>query len=94
MLQFTNATIMLSPSFDLQLKKFGVDMAQLKEPATHIVFHVWAENWEKQMIHKDCCVTEARFIPKYTALSFYDPDDKVIHTVYHKNLTFVKKIRG
>ena len=47
MLQFTNATIMLSPSFDLQLKKFGVDMAQLKEPATNRVFCAWVEDWRK-----------------------------------------------
>ena len=36
-------------------------------------------------------MVEARLLAKYKDLTFCDPDDKVICTVYHKNLDFVKK---
>ena len=84
----------LSPSFDHQLDNIRVDTVQLKQAATHRVFHAWVEEWEEESIFKACCVAEAHILEKYRGLAFYYPDDKVTRTVYSKNLEWVKKTRG
>ncbi len=37
-------------SFDLQLEKFGVDLDNLKQPATSRIFRAWVEDWEKKIM--------------------------------------------
>ena len=81
-------------SFDHQLENFGVEISDLKQPVTHRIFRAWVEDWEKDAIHKDCCVSEARVLTKYRDLAFFDPDDNVTRTIYPKNLEWVKKTRG
>ena len=39
-------------------------------------------------------MAEGRLLNTYKDLDFYDPDDEVIRTVYSRNLTYVKKVRG
>ena len=39
-------------SFDLQLENFGVDLNQLKLPATQRIFHAWFEDWEQNNLKR------------------------------------------
>jgi hypothetical protein len=61
-------------NFDLQLKKFGVNMGKLKEPAVQRIFHARVEDWEEDARKKNDCVLEALLLQKYKGLVFYDPD--------------------
>ena len=60
-------------SFDLQLEKFGVDMKQLKEPATTRIFRAWVEDWEEELLKDNDCVAEAHLLEKYKNLVFMIP---------------------
>ena len=75
-------------SFDLQLEQLGVDMQQLKEPATTRIFRAWVEDWEEELLRKNDCVAEARLLEKYKNLVFLDPDTKCTFTVESQNLEF------
>ncbi len=61
-------------NFDLQLKKFGVNMGILKEPSVQRIFCLWVEDWEEEARKKNDCVSEALLLQKYTGLVFHDPD--------------------
>ena len=37
-------------------------------------------------------MSEGRLLNKYKDLALYDPYDEVTHTVYSRNLTYVKKV--
>ena len=79
------------PSFDLNLEKFGVNVDELKQPATHRVFCAWVEDWEKECMLKDDIVLETRILEKHKNLVFCNPDQDINFTVCDKNLEFVKK---
>ena len=75
-------------SFDLQLEKFGVDIKELKQPATTRIFRAWVEDWEKDLLKMNDCVAEARILEKYRGLVFWDPDTEANFTVHEDNLEF------
>ena len=83
----------MSPSFDHKLDNFEFDKVQLKQASTHRVFRACVVECAEKAIYKACCVVEARMLAKYRDLAFYDPDDKVICTVYSKNMEWVKKLK-
>ena len=78
-------------SFDLNLEKFGVNVDELKQLATHRVFHAWVEDWEEKLMLKDDIVLETRILEKCKNLVCYNPDQDINFTVCNKNLEFVKK---
>ena len=81
-------------SFDLQLEKFGVDMKQLKEPATTCLFRAWVEDWEEELLKDNDCVAEARLLEKYKNLVFHDPDTDATFTVASQNMEYRRGRNG
>ena len=78
----------------MQLENFGVDTAALQEPTTTRRFWAWFEDWEDVAVHSNDCVAKAQLRAKYQDdLVFYDPDDRVIRSIYSKNLCWVKKLK-
>ncbi len=75
-------------SFDMQLENFGVNTAELKEPAQTRIFRAWLEDWEKPLLRKNCTVVEAILLEKYKGLVMFDPDVKTTFTVHDGNLEF------
>jgi hypothetical protein len=74
-------------NFDLQLEKFGVDIAQMKQPVKR-VFRAWVEEWEEEDRKKNDCVAEARILAKYKNLAFNDPDTGGTFSIWEKNMEF------
>ena len=75
-------------SFDLQLENFGVDLNQLKLPATQRIFRAWFEDWEQNNLKEQDCVIEANFLAKYKYLLFLDPDSELTFTVASENCEY------
>jgi len=75
-------------NFDLQLEKFGVDMAALKNVPVQRIFRAWVEDWEEEARKKNDCVTEAQLLAKYKGLVFRDPDTDLAFKVWEQNLEF------
>ncbi len=77
-------------AYDLQLEKFGVDTAVLKEPVVQRIVRAYVEDWEEEGRMNNNCVTDARFRAKYGGLVFFDPDSESekMFTVYNKNMEF------
>ncbi len=60
--------------FDLQVKDWGIDTTQLKEPAISQRIKGWTEEWEKESHKKNDAVLKAMFINKYKDIVFDLPD--------------------
>ena len=75
-------------NFNLQLEKFGVDMAALKNVPVQRIFRAWVEDWEEEARKKNDCVTEAQLLAKYKGLVFRDPDTDLAFKVWEQNLEF------
>lgn len=75
-------------SFDLQLEKFGVDLDNLKQPATSRIFRAWVEDWEIKIMKMCDCVAEATLLEKYKNLVFHDPDEDCMFTVASQNMEY------
>jgi len=52
-------------AFELELTNFGVDTAELREEVPRRLFRVWVENWELELLKKNCSVAEAMLLEKY-----------------------------
>ena len=76
----------LQHSFDLELEQFGVDVEQLKQPATKRVFRAWFEDWEVENVKKNNAVTKQLFLEKHENLVFLDPDTNLTFVVAPENL--------
>ncbi len=63
-------------NFDLELKSFGVEMGQLREPAVKRVFWAWVEDWEEEARKKNDCVAEAQLLAKNKGPVFRDPNSE------------------
>ena len=61
-------------SLDVNLEKFGVNVDELKQPATHGVFCAWVEDWEKECMLKNDVVLKTCILEKCKNLVFHDPD--------------------
>lgn len=85
-IEFVN--IFCSLMFYHQHETCGVDVDEMKKPATIVIFHAWIEDLEKDAVVKTDCVLEARLLEKYTNLVFYNPDTKKTCSVYAGNLEF------
>ena len=81
-------------SFDLQLEKFGVDLDNLKQPATSRIFRAWVEDWEEEIMKTNDCVAEAKLLEKYKNLVFHDPDENCMFTVAASNLEYRRGREG
>lgn len=51
-------------SFDLQLEKFGIDLDNLKESATTLIYYAWVKDWEKELLRHNDCDAEAKLLLK------------------------------
>ena len=71
-------SFILSFRFDLQLNDFGVDINELKKPATERVFRAWVEDWEWDCITKNDIVPMSKLQQKYKGLKFADADNENI----------------
>ncbi len=60
--------------FDLQLEDWGIDTAQLKEPAITQQNKGCTEEWEKERHKKNDAVSKAMFVNKYRDTVFDLPD--------------------
>ncbi len=60
--------------FDLQLEDWGIDIAQLKEPAIIWRIKGWTEEWEKERHKMNDAVSKAMFVNKYKDTVFDLPD--------------------
>lgn len=74
-------SFILSFRFDLQLDNFGVDINELKKPATERVFRAWVEDWERDCITKNDVVPMTKLKMKYRGLKFADADNGNIEVV-------------
>ena len=61
--------------FDLQLTNFGVDINELKRPATERVFHAYTEDWEEACITRNDVVPMTKLKVKYKGLKLLDADN-------------------
>jgi hypothetical protein len=75
-------------NFDLQLEKFGVDVAALKEAPAQRIFRAWVEDWEEEARKKNDPVAEARLLQKYKGLVFFDPDTSSTFSIWEQNMEF------
>ncbi len=60
--------------FDLQLEDWGIDTAQLKEPAITRRIKGWTEEWEIERHKKNDAVLKAMIVNKYSDTVFDLPD--------------------
>ncbi len=65
---FTNNLLFFR--FDLQLEDWGIDTAQLKEPAIMWRIKGWTEEWEKERHKKNDAVSKAVFVNQYKDIVF------------------------
>jgi hypothetical protein len=72
----------------LQLKKFGVNMGKLKEPAVQQIFYAWVEDWEEDARKKNDCVLEALSLQKYRGLVFHESDSGNDFCIWHQNMEY------
>ena len=49
-------------------------MENLKKPTVVGIFQAWLEDWEKDLVQVNDCVTKARLLEKYKHLLLYDLD--------------------
>ena len=78
----------------MNLEKFGVDTTQLKLVTSKRIFRVWVEYLEKPLLKINNVIAEVRLLEKYTDLVFYDPNNKCVYTVWHKNLEWQRERNG
>ena len=61
--------------YDHQLENFGVDVNELKKPATERKFHAFIEDWERDCITTNDVVPMTKLKFKYKGLKFADAEN-------------------
>ena len=59
----------------MQLDNFGVDLNELKKPATERLFHAYVEDWELEALHHNDPVPKMKLHEKYKGLKLLDADN-------------------
>ena len=59
----------------MQLDNFGVDLNELKKPATERLFHAYVEDWELEALHHNDPVPMMKLQQKYKGLKLLDADN-------------------
>jgi len=58
------------------------------------VFRVWVEDWEKELLKNNDCVTEARLLDTYKGHVSFGTANNCTYTVWNKNFEYQKGRKG
>ena len=62
----------------------------MKKPTITMIFRVWLEDWEKELLQVNDCVAKARILEKNKDFMIFDPDTGQTFKVWGRNLEFLR----